>query len=134
MTAPQDVGLFAFADDVPAATPPVSTMITADLKCSSVAAASVLAKVRRDAIMAGLGEQHPAYGWGENKGYAAPGHLDALRRLGPCELHRRSWRLPGVMNDDGVVAADAAVPTDAPDVNDVDAMNAVDDLTRVGER
>ena len=69
-----------------------------------------------------------------NKGYAAPGHLDALRRLGPCELHRRSWRLPGVMNDDGVVAADAAVPTDAPDVNDVDAMNAVDDLTRVGER
>ena len=134
LTAPQDVGLFAFADDVPAATPPVSTMIKADLKCSSVAAASVLAKVRRDAIMAGLGEQHPAYGWGENKGYAAPGHLDALRRLGPCELHRRSWRLPGVMNDDGVVAADAAVPTDAPDVNDVDAMNAVDDLTRVGER
>lgn len=47
-----------------------------------------------DAIMAGLGEQHPAYGWGENKGYAAPGHLDALRQLGPCE-HRRSWRLPG---------------------------------------
>ena len=134
LTAPQDVGLFAFADDVPAATPPVSTMIKADLKCSSVAAASVLAKVRRDAIMAGLGEQHPAYGWGENKGYAAPGNLDALRRLGPCELHRRSWRLPGVMNDDGVVAADAAVPTDAPDVNDVDAMNAVDDLTRVGER
>lgn len=140
LSAPQDVGLFAFADDGPAATPPVSTMIKADLLCSSVAAASVLAKVRRDAVMAGLGEEHPAYGWGENKGYAAPEHLDALRRLGPCELHRRSWRLPGVMDDDGGVAADAAVQADvpdlpdAPDVNDLNAMNAVDDLTRVGER
>ena len=73
-------------------------MIKADLKCSSVAAASVLAKVARDADHGGgwRGE-HPAYGWVENKGYAAPEHIDALRPLGPCELHRRSWRLPGTM-------------------------------------
>ena len=78
-------------------TPPVTTMIKADLKCSSVAAASVLAKVERDRIMVDLGadEAYAGYGWVENKGYAAPEHMDALRRLGPCELHRRSWRLPG---------------------------------------
>ena len=70
-------------------------MIKADLKCSSVAAASVLAKVTRDAIMVGLGAEHTAYGWIENKGYAAPEHMDALRAVGRAELHRRSWRLPG---------------------------------------
>ena len=74
-------------------------MIKADLKCSSVAAASVLAKVERDTLMVGLADQHPAYGWTLNKGYAAPEHMDALARVGPCELHRRSWRLPGVYED-----------------------------------
>ena len=64
---------------------------------------SVLAKVTRDAIMVGLGGEHPAYGWVENKGYAAPEHMDALRLHGTCEWHRRSWRLPGTMDDDGAV-------------------------------
>jgi ribonuclease HII len=100
LTAPQDVGLFAFAGDVPPATPPVTTMIKADLKCSSVAAASVLAKVERDALMTQLAPQHPVYGWQENKGYAAPEHLAALESHGPTDLHRRSWRLPGVAGDD----------------------------------
>lgn len=140
LTAPEDVGLLAFAGDVPAVTPPVSTMIKADLLCSSVAAASVLAKVTRDAIMVGLGEENPAYGWVENKGYAAPEHLDALRRLGPCELHRRSWRLPGTMDDDGAVAP-RTEPADAPSLagettmaDVADDLNDRDDLTRVGER
>ena len=70
-------------------------MVKADLTCSSVAAASVLAKVTRDAMMVELADEHPAYGWAENKGYAAPEHLAALRRHGPTPLHRRSWRLPG---------------------------------------
>jgi ribonuclease HII len=39
-------------------------------------------------------DEHPAYGWAGNKGYGAPEHLAALRELGPCALHRRSWRLP----------------------------------------
>lgn len=99
LTAPTEVGLLAFADPVGPATPPVTTMIKADMKCSSVAAASVLAKVERDELMVGLGAEHPAYGWQLNKGYAAPEHMDALARLGPCELHRRSWRLPGVGHD-----------------------------------
>jgi ribonuclease HII len=97
LTAPGEVGLLAFSDDAAGpSTPPVRTMIKADLKCSSVAAASVLAKVERDDLMVGLSVDHPAYGWSLNKGYAAPEHMDAIARLGPCELHRRSWRLPGV--------------------------------------
>jgi ribonuclease HII len=145
LTAPEDVGLLAFTDDAPVATPPVSTMIKADLTCSSVAAASVLAKVTRDAIMVGLGGEHPAYGWVENKGYAAPEHLDALRRLGPCELRRRSWRLPGAMDDDGAVepgavVGDAAHLTGATDLTALtedltkDLTDDLNDLTRVGER
>ena len=74
--------------------PPVVTMIKADLRCAAVAAASVLAKTARDALMLDLAERHPQYGWHENKGYASSQHLDALRVHGPCEQHRRSWRLP----------------------------------------
>lgn len=102
LTAPTEVGLFAFADGAGPATPPVTTMVKADMKCSSVAAASVLAKVERDQRMVALSREHPAYGWALNKGYSAPEHLDALARLGPCELHRRSWRLPGVYTGEAV--------------------------------
>lgn len=128
LTAPQDVGLFAFAHEEEVAAPPVTTMIKADLKCSSVAAASVLAKVTRDRIMVGLGDEDPGYGWVENKGYAAPEHMDALRRLGPSSWHRRSWRLPGT-GDDGVVE-DAVAPGRATDRT----QDLTTDLTRVGER
>ncbi len=133
LTAPQDVGLFAFADEGPPPTPPVTTMVKADLRCSSVAAASVLAKVCRDALMVGLGGEHPAYGWVENKGYAAPDHLDALRRLGPSRWHRTSWRLPGTMHDDGAVTDMPSAPQ--PTAQHQPIVDAVDtDLTRVGER
>ncbi|WP_226913333.1 ribonuclease HII [Gephyromycinifex aptenodytis] len=77
------------------ATPPVVTRIKADMTCSSVAAASVLAKVERDGIMRELAQSHPMYGWEVNKGYAAAGHRDALREHGPCLLHRRTWQLMG---------------------------------------
>lgn len=103
LTAPYEVGLLAFADGGGPTTPPVTTMIKADLKCSSVAAASVLAKVERDELMVRLGAEHPAYGWSLNKGYSAPEHMDALARWGPCELHRRSWRLPGVHDERSAV-------------------------------
>lgn len=74
---------------------PVRTVIKADMKCTSVAAASVLAKTERDAIMERMAVDHPAYRWEQNRGYAAPAHLAALERLGPSVEHRRSWRLPG---------------------------------------
>ena len=108
LTAPDEVGLFAFASESAPLAPPVTTMIKADLKCSSVAAASVLAKVERDALMVAAAPDHPAYGWDENKGYAAPEHLAALEAFGATDLHRRSWRLPGISGDDGTGLGDRA--------------------------
>lgn len=96
LSDPGRVGLLGLLHEGPSA-PPVRTMIKADLRCSSVAAASVLAKVARDALMvqAAGDERHTPYRWEQNKGYAAPEHVDALRELGPSEWHRRSWRLTG---------------------------------------
>lgn len=93
LTDPAADGLLGLLPAVPVA-PPVRTRVKADLSCSSVAAASVLAKVERDAIMVALAGEHPAYGWEVNKGYGAPHHLAALAADGPCPLHRRSWHLP----------------------------------------
>jgi ribonuclease HII len=76
--------------------PTVVTQIKADLRCAAVAAASVLAKVERDALMVELASEYPHYGWELNKGYSAPDHISALRRHGPSALHRRSWSLPGL--------------------------------------
>jgi ribonuclease HII len=73
--------------------PQVVTQIKADLACASVAAASVLAKTNRDAIMIDLADEHPHFAWDENKGYASDRHREELRRSGPCDHHRRSWRL-----------------------------------------
>jgi len=72
---------------------PVLTRIKADLQCLSVAAASVLAKVERDAIMTGYATDYPEYAWEINKGYATAAHRAALLGVGPSDLHRRSWRL-----------------------------------------
>lgn len=74
--------------------PPVRMEVKADARCAVVAAASVLAKVERDALMTGL--EDPGYGWASNKGYASAAHVRALGRLGAGEQHRRSWRLPGL--------------------------------------
>lgn len=72
----------------------VFTMVGADRRCATVAAASVLAKVERDGEMEKLALDHPHYGWEGNKGYGAAVHLEALRHLGPSPHHRRTWRLP----------------------------------------
>jgi ribonuclease HII len=76
--------------------PPVVTKVKGDRECTSLAAASILAKVRRDSLMQDLDRRHPGYGWSANKGYASPTHVEGLRRLGPSPQHRRSWHLPGV--------------------------------------
>ncbi|MHA7264078.1 ribonuclease HII [Arthrobacter sp. TMN-37] len=72
---------------------PVTTRIKADLDCLSVAAASVLAKVERDALMASLALEHPEYGWDVNKGYATAAHRAAIDGRGATDHHRRTWRL-----------------------------------------
>lgn len=62
-----------------------------DAMLPSISAASILAKVTRDRIMRHLHLLYPAYGFDEHKGYGTGRHLDALRRWGPCPLHRRSF-------------------------------------------
>jgi ribonuclease HII len=57
----------------------------------SIAAASIVAKVSRDRWMAGLEGHYPGYGFAQHKGYGTPAHWAALERLGPCEVHRRSF-------------------------------------------
>ena len=108
LTDPEEVGLLAELTGT--STPPVRTIIKGDLRCSSVAAASVLAKVERDGLMAELAREHPHYGWADNKGYSARAHLDALATHGPCPQHRRSWSLPGVAEaGSGVVVDDGDI-------------------------
>jgi ribonuclease HII len=75
-------------------TPAVRMEVKGDARCAVVAAASILAKVERDALMSALPD--PGYDWASNKGYASASHVEALARLGASDQHRRSWNLPGV--------------------------------------
>lgn len=132
LTDPEQVGLLGFADGMPGPdTPPVTTMVQGDLRCASVAAASVLAKVERDAMMVELAvadPTHEPYGWALNKGYSAPEHLAALREHGPCPEHRRSWNLrvlAETMGDD--VAPGGVAPQSLPVAAVVDEELHVDE-------
>jgi ribonuclease HII len=76
---------------------PQTAIIDGDAKSYSIAAASVLAKVTRDRLMADYHMQYPQYGFAEHKGYSTPQHLTAIQAHGPCPIHRRSFspfRLP----------------------------------------
>lgn len=70
---------------------PVFTEVKADMKSVAVAAASILAKERRDDLMERLPD--PGYDWGHNKGYGSAAHREALVKLGPSVHHRKSWKL-----------------------------------------
>jgi ribonuclease HII len=71
----------------------VQPIIKADRDCASAAAASVIAKVARDAVMTGLHDELPAYGWARNKGYASLDHREAIGVHGMSVHHRRSWAI-----------------------------------------
>jgi len=77
---------------------PVEAIVGGDAKVPAIMAASVLAKVARDAEMRRLDLEHPGYGFAEHKGYATPQHLEALQRLGPCAIHRRLFEPVCQMN------------------------------------
>ena len=85
--------MFALVDgnDAPALPCPCDTLIDGDARSVSIAAASIIAKVTRDRLMREMDARWPGYGFARHKGYGVPEHLDALRRLGPCPLHRRSF-------------------------------------------
>jgi ribonuclease HII len=69
----------------------VATLVKGDARSISIAAASVCAKVHRDAEMVRAAASHHQYGFERNKGYPAPVHIAALAEHGACGLHRRSW-------------------------------------------
>jgi ribonuclease HII len=66
-------------------------IVRGDASVAAIAAASIVAKVRRDAIMVALAQQFPGYGWERNMGYPVPAHRAALARLGPTPHHRRRF-------------------------------------------
>ena len=69
------------------------TWIKGDARCFAIAAASILAKTSRDAMMAGYEDEFPGYGFAAHKGYPTAAHREAIRRLGPSPIHRRSFTL-----------------------------------------
>ncbi|WP_136161719.1 ribonuclease HII [Sphingomonas flavalba] len=70
---------------------PSAAIVGGDALCLSIAAASIVAKQHRDAMMIALDAEYPGYGWARNKGYGSREHRDALIRLGPTRYHRRSF-------------------------------------------
>lgn len=70
---------------------PARAIVKGDAQSLLIAAASVIAKVSRDHLLLELDRAYPGYGFARHKGYGTAAHLDALRRLGPCPAHRRSF-------------------------------------------
>jgi ribonuclease HII len=66
-------------------------VVKGDGKYACIAAASILAKNTRDDLMRSMAAQYPDYGFDRHFGYATPEHMEALRKFGPCEIHRRSF-------------------------------------------
>jgi ribonuclease HII len=79
------------ARTIPGIDAPQTPLVGGDARDGSIAAASIVAKVHRDAIMVRLDGEFPGYGFALHKGYATASHLAALRDLGPCAVHRRSF-------------------------------------------
>ena len=90
---------------------PSKAIVDGDAKCRSIAAASIIAKVTRDRLMAEHARDYPGYGWEHNRGYPTPDHRRALRELGPTPLHRRTF---GLVRE--VLAAAAQPELDLPEI------------------
>lgn len=84
--------LLVDARTVPDCAIPQRGIVRGDSLSASIAAASIIAKTVRDALMLELDEKYPGYGFASHKGYATPAHFRALRELGPVPIHRRSYR------------------------------------------
>jgi ribonuclease HII len=78
-------------NQLPGSGSPEIAFVDGDARSLSIAAASVIAKVERDRMMAAFDRRYPGYGFHRNKGYGSDAHLNALRSLGPCPIHRRSF-------------------------------------------
>jgi ribonuclease HII len=83
--------LLVDALSIPGLTLVQRAIVKGDAQCYSIAAASIVAKVARDAMMRVWDERYPGYGLAHNMGYASEDHREAIRRMGPSEIHRRSF-------------------------------------------
>lgn len=79
---------------------PSEYIIKGDAKSQSIAAASIMAKVTRDRYMVKMAEQYPGYGLEKNKGYGTPLHMEGIRSIGLCPLHRRSFITAKVLGNE----------------------------------
>lgn len=124
---------------------PSESIIRGDAKSLSIAAASIVAKVTRDRIMSGeIETQHPGYGFAQHKGYGTEFHMDALKKLGPSPVHRRtfkpvaqliahkSWAALGATAAVNIAARSAMNLPDGLGLNAEDA--AVEHLRKLGYR
>lgn len=96
---------------------PFTTIVGGDARCLSIAAASIIAKVTRDRIMCAYDATFPGYGFAQHKGYGTLRHRNAIRDLGPCPIHRRSF-LGRILQPGGPeegCGSGQAGRTDAPD-------------------
>lgn len=76
---------------IPGIETPQITIVKGDLRCTCISAASIVAKVTRDRIMADLAKLHPEYGFESHKGYAAKKHKEAIQKWGPLPFHRKTF-------------------------------------------
>ena len=91
-------------NQLPKALPcPGKAIVGGDALKPAISAASIIAKVTRDRLMCALDAHHPGYGFASHKGYSTPEHLTALRQLGPCSLHRRSFAPVKLLFDQGTM-------------------------------
>ena len=89
--SPRPDYLLVDAVTIPGISVPQLGIIKGDAKSLSIAAASIIAKVTRDRLMYEYDALYPGYGLAKNKGYGTAEHIEALRRLGPTPMHRRSF-------------------------------------------
>lgn len=105
---PEPEALLLDAVFLPGVRKPQLPVVHGDALCTSIAAASIVAKVFRDALLAEIARRYPVYGFEHHKGYGTPEHWDALRRYGPCPEHRLTYH--GVIPGEDLLAPAAAPP------------------------
>lgn len=88
----QPVLVFVDGNQAPPITIPQRTVVGGDSLVECISAASILAKTHRDRLMSAYDEEYPGYGFAEHKGYAVAVHKQAIRELGPCPIHRMSFK------------------------------------------
>jgi ribonuclease HII len=82
---------------------PQMPIVKGDSKSISIASASIVAKVTRDEIMLNYHKKYPQFCFDQNKGYSTKSHLEALKEFGPCKIHRRSFKIIGLLETNQMV-------------------------------